>query len=129
MISIATILLVATAAVTGNVTAVSVPFTLPPGVSVSAASEDGKGWAANGSVKLAFTAAKARLATAIAASGWKHEHSIDLGKDRVLEAWRRGDDELTVMIWRVAPGRSGFSYGLSAKGNSRGKRENAKKED
>ena len=77
--------------------------------------QDGKGWLGSGSLPLSFTAAKARLGTAISAAGWAHLHTIELSKDRVLEAWSRRDEELTVMVWRIAAGRSGFSYGISKK--------------
>ena len=64
---------------------------------------------------VSFNQAQAQFAAKVAAAGWAHLHTISLGRDRVLEAWSRGDKELTMMIWRIAPGRSGFSYGLSMK--------------
>lgn len=97
----------------------AMPFALPPGAKVVVG--DGKGWLANGELKLSFKAAQNRLATTIAASGWLHLHVIELGQDRVLDTWTRGDEELTVMVWRISAGRSGFSYGISAKDVSSGK--------
>lgn len=101
-----------------------VAFTLPPGAKVAAAS-DARGWQANGTIALSFAQAKARLGTAISGAGWSHLHTIELSKDRVLEAWSRGGEELTVMIWRLAPGKSGFSYGLSKKATA-GKADSGK---
>lgn len=97
-------------------TPVATPFVLPPSVTSVTGSVDGKGWTANGELKLAFKSAQARLSTSLAASGWAHVHTITLGKDRVLDAWSRGDEELTVMVWRISAGRSGFSYGVPGAG-------------
>lgn len=110
---IAAIVLTAVA-VAGIFPAAADPFKLPAGAKVTQA-QDGKGWLGSGSLPLSFTAAKARLGTAISAAGWAHLHTIELSKDRVLEAWSRRDEELTVMVWRIAAGRSGFSYGISKK--------------
>ena len=102
----------------GLVPAATGPFALPPSAKMTSAS-GARGWQASGTIGLSFTQAKARLATAIAAAGWTHLHSIALGKDRMLDAWSRGGEELTLMVWRLAPGKSGFSYGLSKKATAR----------
>ena len=78
----------------------STPFALPSRAKVAQTAADGKGWAVNGE---------------ISAAGWMHLHTIPLGRDRNLEAWSRGDKELTLMTWRIAAGKSGFSYGISSK--------------
>ena len=91
------------------------PFTLPVRAKVVATAADGKGWTANGEIAVSFEQAKAQFGAKVAAAGWAHVHTIPLGKDRILEAWTRGDEELTLMVWRITPGRSGFSYGLSSK--------------
>ena len=92
------------------------PFVLPLAATVSETAADGKGWQSSGTVALSFVQAQARLTTSIAAAGWSHLHTINLGKDRQLDAWSRGSEELTLMVWRIAPGRSGFSYGVSKGG-------------
>ena len=91
------------------------PFTLPPSARIAETRTDGRGWKASGEIALSFQQAQRGLAGKVAAAGWRHLHTIKMGKDRVLEAWSRGEEELTVMVWRLAPGRSGFSYGLSKK--------------
>lgn len=90
------------------------PFVLPPSATLVTERADGGGWTANGEMKLAFASAQARLTTSVAAAGWTHRHTIDLGRNRILDAWTRGAEELTVMVWRISAGRSGFSYGLSS---------------
>lgn len=91
------------------------PFTMPVRANVTETSADGKGWKANGEIAVSFEQAQAQFVAKIAAAGWAHLHTISLGRDRVLEAWSRGGEELTMMVWRIAPGKSGFSYGLSLK--------------
>ncbi len=91
------------------------PFTMPVNAQVTHAAADGRGWKANGEIGVSFNQAQAQFAAKVAAAGWAHLHTISLGRNRVLEAWSRGGEELTLMIWRIAPGRSGFSYGLSMK--------------
>lgn len=91
------------------------PFTMPVTARVGETAADGKGWKANGEIGVSFKQAQAQFVAKIASAGWAHLHTISLGRDRVLEAWSRGGEELTMMIWRIAPGRSGFSYGLSVK--------------
>ena len=93
----------------------SPPFTLPVRATVRETAADGKGWRANGEIAVSFEQAQAQLVSKVAAAGWEHIHTIPLGKDRILEAWTRGGEELMLMVWRIAPGRSGFSYGLSSK--------------
>ena len=92
------------------------PFVMPPAATVSETAADGKGWQVSGTLSISFVQAQARLVTSIAAAGWSHLHTINLGKDRQLDAWSRGSEELTLMVWRIAPGRSGFSYGVSKGG-------------
>ena len=91
------------------------PFTLPVRAKVVETAADGKGWRASGEIAVSFQQAQAQLVAKATAAGWVHIHTIPLGKDRILEAWTRGGEELTLMVWRIAPGRSGFSYGLSSK--------------
>ena len=98
------------------------PFLLPMQARVAETAADGKGWAANGEIAVSFEHAQRQFAIKIASAGWHHIHTIDLGRNRVLEAWDRGGDELTLMLWRISPGRSGFSYGVSQKAGGKGGR-------
>ncbi len=93
----------------------SAPFTLPVRAKVTETAADGKGWKASGEIAVSFQQAQAQLASKLSAAGWAHLHTIRLGPGRVLEAWSRAAEELTLMVWRVSPGKSGFSYGLSSK--------------
>lgn len=99
----------------------SVPFTLPPGAKVSAPVQKDKGWQTVGELPVSFQQAQTQLSARIAAANWAHVHTITLGRDRVLDAWRRGKEELTVMVWRVETAKSGFSYGITRQDGTKGK--------
>lgn len=95
--------------------AASAPFALPIAATLAEGDAKAGGWKASGTIAVTFGLARAQFAVKVAAAGWKHLHTISLGKDRALEAWSRGGEELTLMIWADGPGRSGFSYGVSKK--------------
>lgn len=91
------------------------PFALPIAAKVETGDAKAGGWKASGTVAVSFRQARAQFAVKIAAAGWTHMHTINLGKDRTVEAWQRGGEELTLMIWALGPGKSGFSYGVCKK--------------
>lgn len=73
------------------------------------------GWPESGEVALSFVAARKKLAVKLSKRGWRHVHTIELGKDRKLESWDRGGEELTLMTWRIGTGRTGYSLGITKK--------------
>ena len=83
---------------------------------VSAAPARPVGWPESGEVALSFVAARKKLAVKLSKRGWRHVHTIELGKDRKLESWDRGGEELTLMTWRIGTGRTGYSLGITKKG-------------
>ena len=91
------------------------PFALPISATLEKGDAKAGGWKASGSIAVSYRQARAQFAVKVAAAGWTHMHTINLGKDRTVEAWQRGGEELTLMIWALEPGKSGFSYGVSKK--------------
>lgn len=75
----------------------------------------GVGWPESGEMALSFEQAKIKLGVKANAEGWQHVHTIPLGKDRIVEAWDRGAEEMTLMVWRIAAGRTGWSKGVTCK--------------
>ena len=126
MMKLATTLFVLFTAVWSCSAKDSAPFRLPSRAKVVETAADGKGWTASGEIDVSFEQAQAQLAVKAAAAGWIHLHTIALGNDRVLDAWSRGERELTVMAWRIAPGKSGFSYGVSSKAGAKKLEKNKK---
>ena len=102
------------------IVASAAPFALPIAARVTESAAEGKGWKSSGEIAVSYKLARTQFAVKIAAAGWKHLHTITLGKDRVVEAWSRGGEELTLMIWAAGPGKSGFSYGVSKKAGAGG---------
>lgn len=95
------------------------PFALPIAATLEKGDAAAGGWKASGTVGVSYRQARAQFAVKVAAAGWAHMHTIKLGKDRTVEAWQRGGEELTLMIWAIGPGQSGFSYGVSKKAGAR----------
>lgn len=95
------------------------PFALPIAAKAEKGDAKAGGWKASGTITVSFRQARAQFAVKVAASGWTHMHTIKLGKDRTVEAWQRGGEELTLMIWSIKPGKSGFSYGVSKKAGAK----------
>ena len=94
------------------------PFRMPVGAEVTSGVAEAGGWTASGVVYAPYVQARARLVAAATASGWRLSHEIPIGKanERTLFAFRRGRDELTLMVSRSGVDRSVFSYGLSRAG-------------
>ena len=97
------------------------PFRLPVGAIETSASPDGRGWLKTGVIPVTFVSARQQFASAIKVAGWRCVHSIPIGgaDDKTIVSWRRGRQELTVMLWRIAVDRTGFSWGLTEVDNGK----------
>ncbi len=94
------------------------PFRLPVAATVTGRGADEKGWRESGVMTVPFPAARQSFISSVSAYGWRCVHSIPMGgNDRVLVLWRRGDEDLTVMLWRIDVNRTGFSWGLGKQKN------------
>ena len=89
------------------------PFRLPVSAEPDASAPSSGGWISSGTMRVAVDLARRQLAVKLAASGWRHRHTIPLGGDRTVESWTRGKNELTLMTWRIAAGRTGYSFGIT----------------
>jgi hypothetical protein len=89
------------------------PFRLPVSAEPDASAPTSGGWTSSGTMRVAVDLARRQLAVKLAASGWRHRHTIPLGGDRTVESWTRGKNELTLMTWRIAVGRTGYSFGIT----------------
>lgn len=89
------------------------PFRLPVSAEPDASAPSSGGWTSSGTMRVAVDLARRQLAVKLAASGWRHRHTIPLGGDRTVESWTRGKNELTLMTWRIAAGRTGYSFGIT----------------
>lgn len=93
-------------------------FRLPPTAYVAERSKDGKGWLEQGIVSVTFVQAEGQFRSSLARNGWRFLHAIPLAGHggRTLYTWKRGSQELTLMLWRIDVGRTGFSWGVSKSG-------------
>jgi hypothetical protein len=100
-------------AVLAALTFAAEPFRLPVSAEPDASAPSSGGWTSSGTMRVAVDLARRQLAVKLAASGWRHRHTIPLGGDRTVESWTRGKNELTLMTWRIAAGRTGYSFGIT----------------
>lgn len=91
------------------------PFALPIAAKAVEHSRDGKGWLESGVISVPFVQAEASFKSAMAQSGWRYVHAVPLGRANVhtLYTWRRGGQELTLMLRRIDVSRTVFSWGLA----------------
>ena len=89
------------------------PFRLPVSAEPDSAAPASGGWTSSGTMKVSYMLARRQLAVALAVAGWTHRHSIPVGSHRMVESWVRGEDELTMVTWRISAGKSGYSFGVT----------------
>lgn len=91
------------------------PFLLPVAAKSVETSRDGKGWLESGVMAVPFVQAEGSFKAAMAQSGWRYLHAVALGRANAhtLYTWRRGGDELTLMLRRIGVNRTAFSWGLA----------------
>ena len=94
------------------------PFVLPIAAKAAEQSKDGEGWREGGVMSVPFVQAEASFMSAMAQSGWKYLHAVALSKGNrhTLYTWRRGGNELTLMLRRVDVNKTSFSWGLAKTG-------------
>ena len=86
------------------------PFRLPPSARLC---RGAGGWQGVGEIQLPPAAAEQRFGSALYSSGWRHVHTIHIAQGESLETWRRGGEELTLMLRKVSPDCTEFSFGVS----------------
>ena len=96
------------------------PFVMPPNAVVEGVNAEG-GWRQSGEMALSYRQTRAQFGAKFAAAGWRHEHSVAIAKDRMVESWKRGDETLTFMVWGQAPDKTGFSWGVSSRATADGR--------
>ena len=91
------------------------PFIMPIAAKVAETSKDGKGWQEQGAITVPFVQAEASFRSSMNQSGWAFLHKVPLGgrNARALYTWRKGVNELTLMLWRINVNKTGFSWGIA----------------
>ena len=118
----ATTLAMAIAALFAAPTAPSAaPFAMPLSARVAEGSPSGGGWLEKGVMDVTFVQAAGQFRAALAQSGWTLQHAVPIAgtNSRTLYTWRRGPREITLMLWRIDVGKTGFSWGLAEAGKNK----------
>ena len=97
------------------------PFRLPVAAKSVETSKDGKGWLESGVMPVPFVQAEGSFMAAMAQSGWKYLHAVALSKGNrhTIYTWRRGGNELTLMLRRIDVNKTSFSWGLAKTENNK----------
>lgn len=93
-------------------------FALPLAATVTERSADGKGWREQGVMDVTFVQAAGQFKAALAQRGWRFQHAVPVVgmNTRTLYAWKRGNQTVTLMLWRIDVAKTGFSWGVSKNG-------------
>ena len=70
-------------------------------------------WEFEGETASNFISTRAKISAALLHDGWTPEKQITLDEKlspRVLLTFRKGDLELTLMLWKIDTGTTGFAY-------------------
>jgi hypothetical protein len=96
------------------------PFQLPPSARVIESDCSAGGWLESGVIRLTYVQAEASFMSEMSRRGWKFVHATTLNEGmtagtsrRRLLLWRRGRQELTMMLHRIDVGKTGFAWGMS----------------
>ena len=91
------------------------PFIMPVAAEVQETTKDGKGWQETGVARMTYVQAVGQFKASLAQSGWTYLHTVVLSSrnERLLLTWKKDRRELTMMLWRIDVGRTGFSWGVS----------------
>ena len=96
-----------------GVLAVENSFRLPVGSIVLENDSSGKTWNQNGLMNVTFVSAMAQFKSTLKSQGWKETQHINMGKEKkqAIMTWQRGDDKITLMLWKINTNTTGFSWG------------------
>ena len=71
------------------------------------------GWEFEGETASNFISPRTKITAALLHDGWSPENQITLDEKlspRVLLTFRKGELELTLMLWKIDTGTTGFAY-------------------
>lgn len=89
----------------------SKPLALPLFAKAKVGAKDG--WEYSGEIEANFVSARAKLDAWTQNQGWVPENKITLDASlspKEILTFKRGSDELTMLIWKISGGETGFAY-------------------
>ena len=90
-------------------------FRLPLAACIVEKSKDGNGWLEQGVVGVTYVQAEGQFKSSLSRDGWVFLHKVPLAgpNERALYSWKRGRLSVTLMLWRIDVGKTGFSWGVA----------------
>ena len=92
-----------------------VSIRLPVGCVVTDNDNSGKTWAQSGFINVTYVTALNNFTSSLRSQGWREIQHIEMGKEKLqsIMLWQRGNDKLTLMLWKVQVAQTGFSWGIA----------------
>ena len=84
---------------------------LPRTAAVLQEDDSGKTWRRSGEMGCAFPLAVTQWDSRLRYQGWKCQDSIPLDEFRSLTVWQKGEHFITVFLWQIRIGHTGFAWG------------------
>ena len=106
---------------TGKIRETVPPLRLPHGVTEQKGADNS--WEYTGEIASNFVSARGRLSAWIQNQSWKPEKQITMDeslKPQVILTFSNREYELTLLLWKIDTGRTGFSYRRDKKSNFEG---------
>jgi len=89
----------------------AVVLQLPRSAVVLQEDASGKTWRQSGEMSCAFPLAVTQWDSRLRYQGWVCQDRIPMGKYRSLSVWQKGEQRITVFLWQIRIGRTGFAWG------------------
>ena len=86
---------------------------LPEGGKVTERNSSGKTWARNGVYPMPLPEVLKKFDERLLAGKYQLMHKIPMTPDqsRILAAWKKGNEKLIFMFWKISDEKTGFSWG------------------
>lgn len=86
---------------------------LPEGGKVTERNSSGKTWAMNGVYPMPLPEVLKKFDERLLAGKYQVMHKIPMTPDqsRILAAWKKGNEKLIFMFWKISDEKTGFSWG------------------
>ena len=94
-------------------------FNLPVERHIEGTDHSGKTWQEEGSMPVSLTAARQMWEVALRREGWFFIRNIPLEpvQHKQLDIWGKDSRTLILCVWEIAPGRTGYMWGIANQKN------------
>jgi len=92
----------------------AVVLQLPRSAVVQQEDDSGKTWRQSGEMSCAFPLAVTQWDSRLRYQGWVCQDRIPMDQYRSLSVWQKGEQRITVFLWQIKIGQTGFAWGERA---------------